>query len=126
MSKLAEKVAIVTGASKGIGAAIARALAVEGASVVVNYASSREGAEAVVTSIVSAGDKAAAIQGNVSDAAEVKRLFAETKQRFGAADILVNNAGIYEFGPLDAITPEHFHKHFNINVLVCCPVNSFT
>lgn len=117
MSKLAGKVAVVTGASKGIGAAIAKALAAEGASVVVNYASSKEGADKVVASITEAGGKAAAIQGDVSKESDVKSLFADTKRAFGKANILVNNAGIYEFGTLDAVTPEHFHKHFNINVL---------
>ena len=117
MTKLAGKVAIVTGASKGIGAAIAKALAAEDASVVVNYASSRDGAEKVVAAIVSAGGKAVAVQGDVSKEADVKVLFDETKRAFGRVDVLVNNAGIYELGPLEAVTPEHFHKHFDTNVL---------
>lgn len=117
MSKLAGKVAVVTGASKGIGAGIAKALAAEGASVVVNYASSKEGADKVVADITALGGKATAIQGDVSNAADVKRLFADTKQAFGAVDVLVNNAGVYQFAPLEGITEEHFHRHFNTNVL---------
>ena len=115
--KLAGKVAVVTGASKGIGAAIARQLAAEGASVVVNYSSSREGADRVVAEITGAGGKAVAVQANVSKKADIDRLFAETKQTFGRLDILVNNAGIYEFSPLEAVTEEHFHKQFDLNVL---------
>jgi 3-oxoacyl-[acyl-carrier protein] reductase len=115
--KLAGKVAVVTGASKGIGAAIATHLAAEGAAVVVNYASSKEGAERVVTEITSAGGKAVAVQANVAKKAEIDRLFAETKKAFGRLDILVNNAGIYEFAPLESVTEEHFHKHFDLNVL---------
>jgi len=117
MSKLTGKVAIVTGASKGIGAAIAKALAAEGASVVVNYASSRSGADTVVAAITAAGGKAVAVQGDVSKEADINRLFTETKKAFGRLDILVNNAGIYEFSPLEQITEEHFHKQFNLNVL---------
>jgi 3-oxoacyl-[acyl-carrier protein] reductase len=115
--KLKNKVAVVTGASKGIGAGIAKALAAEGASVAVNYASSREGAEKVVAEIVAAGGKAVAVQGDVSRAADVPRIFAETKAAFGTLDILVNNAGVYEFAPLEAINEESFHRQFNINVL---------
>jgi len=115
--KLAGKVAVVTGASKGIGASIAKHLAAEGASVVVNYASSKAGADKVVAQITAAGGKAVAIQGDVAQPADVTRLLAGTKAAFGKLDILVNNAGVYEFQPLEAITPEHFHRHFNINVL---------
>ena len=115
--KLTGKVAIVTGASKGIGAAIAKHLAADGASVVVNYASSKSGADKIVTEITSAGGKAVAVQGDVAKKADIDRLFIETKKAFGQLDILVNNAGIYEFAPLDAITEEHFHKQFNLNVL---------
>ncbi len=117
MSKLASKVAVVTGASKGIGAAIAKALAAEGAAVVVNYASSREGAEKVVADITGKGGKAVAVQGDVSKAADVERLFADTVAAFGRIDILVNNAGVYEFARLEAVTEDHFHRQFNINVL---------
>lgn len=115
--KLAGKVAVVTGASKGIGAAIARHLAQAGARVVVNYSSSREGAERVVKDIEAAGGTAVAIQANVSEPQQIERLFQETQTSLGPVDILVNNAGIYEFGALDDITPEHFHKQFNLNVL---------
>jgi 3-oxoacyl-[acyl-carrier protein] reductase len=115
--KLSGKVAVVTGASKGIGAAIARHLADEGAAVVVNYASSKEAADKVVASIVANGGKAVAVKANMANPAEVKHLFAETKKAFGTLDILVNNAGIYEFAPLEAITPEHYHKQFDLNVL---------
>jgi 3-oxoacyl-[acyl-carrier protein] reductase len=115
--KLAGKVAVVTGASKGIGAAIAKRLAAEGAAVVVNYASSKAGADKVVAEITSAGGKAVAVQADVAKKADIVRLFAETKKAFGQLDILVNNAGIYEMSPLDAITEEHFHKQFNLNVL---------
>ncbi|MFD2863185.1 SDR family NAD(P)-dependent oxidoreductase [Mucilaginibacter antarcticus] len=117
MSKLLNKVAVVTGASKGIGAGIAKSLAAEGASVVVNYASSKEGAKKVVADIVAAGGKAVAVQANVANATDVDRLFAETQAAFGAVDILVNNAGVYEFGAIEAITEEHFHRQFNTNVL---------
>jgi 3-oxoacyl-[acyl-carrier protein] reductase len=115
--KLTGKVAVVTGASKGIGAAIARHVADEGAAVVVNYSSSKEGADRVVAEIVRDGGKAVAVQANVAKQADIRRLFAETKKAFGRLDVLVNNAGIYEFAPLEAITPEHFHKHFDLNVL---------
>ncbi|HXI69294.1 MAG TPA: glucose 1-dehydrogenase [Verrucomicrobiae bacterium] len=115
--KLAGKVAVVTGASKGIGASIAKHLAAEGASVIVNYASSKAGADKVVSEITGAGGKAVAVQGDVSKKADIDRLFTETKKTFGKLDILVNNAGIYEFAPLEQITEEHFHKQFNLNVL---------
>ena len=111
------KVAIVTGASKGIGAGIAKALAAEGVAVAVNYASSREGADRVVADIVAAGGRALAIQADVSRAAEVNELFAQTHAAFGALDIVVNNAGIYGFGPVESITESEFHRHFNTNVL---------
>lgn len=117
MSKLQNQVAVVTGASKGIGAAIAKALAAEGAAVAVNYATSKAGAEKVVAEIAKEGGKAIAVQGDVGKAADVARLFAETKKAFGRLDILVNNAGIYEFAPLDSVTEEHFYRHFNLNVL---------
>src|SRR6185295_6025751 len=116
-NKLAGKVAVVTGASKGIGAAIAKHLAAEGAAVVVNYASSKAGADKVVSAITGAGGKAAAVQADVAKKADIERLFAETKQAFGQLDILVNNAGIYEFVPLEGVTEEHFHRQFNLNVL---------
>lgn len=117
MSKLQGKVAIVTGASKGIGAAIAKQLAAEGAAVVVNYASSKTGAERVVADIVKQGGKAIAIQADVSKQPDIERLFSETQKAFGRLDILVNNAGIYEFSPLEGVTGEHFHKQFDLNVL---------
>src|SRR5689334_24284298 len=117
MGKLQGQVAVVTGASKGIGAAIAKALAAEGAAVVVNYATSKTGAQKVVEQITSKGAKAIAVQGDVAKEADVKRLFEETKKAFGKLDILVNNAGIYEFAPLESVTEEHFYKHFNLNVL---------
>ena len=117
MSKLAGKVAVVTGASKGIGAAIAKELAAQGASVVVNYASSKSGADKVVSEITAKGGKAVAVGANVADPADVVKLFAEAKKTYGKLDILVNNAGIYEFAPIEAVTPEHFHKHFDLNVL---------
>jgi 3-oxoacyl-[acyl-carrier protein] reductase len=117
MNKLIGKVAVVTGASKGIGASIAEHLAAEGASVVVNYASSKAGAEAIVRRIKEKGGKALAVQADVSKHEEIKRLFAETKAAYGKLDVLVNNAGIYEFAPLESITAEQFHKHFNLNVL---------
>jgi 3-oxoacyl-[acyl-carrier protein] reductase len=117
MSKLAGKVAVVTGASKGIGAGIAKGLAAEGATVVVNYSSSKEGADRVVAEITGKGGKAIAVQGDVAKTADVERIFAETKKAFGRLDVLVNNAGIYEFAPLEGVTEEHFHRHFNINVL---------
>jgi 3-oxoacyl-[acyl-carrier protein] reductase len=117
MSRLANKVAVVTGASKGIGADIAKSLAAEGASVVVNYASSKEGADKVVAAIAANGGKAIAVHGDVSKQADITRLFAETKKAFGKLDILVNNAGVYAFAPLDQITEESFHTQFNLNVL---------
>jgi 3-oxoacyl-[acyl-carrier protein] reductase len=117
MNRLKGKIAVVTGASKGIGAAIAEHLAAEGAGVVVNYASSKTGADAVVQRITKKDGKAVAVQADVSKLEDIQRLFAETKKAFGKLDILVNNAGIYEFSPLDAITTEHFHKQFNLNVL---------
>ncbi|BAZ41579.1 short-chain dehydrogenase/reductase SDR [Calothrix sp. NIES-4101] len=117
MTKLEGKIAVVTGASKGIGAAIAKHLAAEGASVVVNYASSQAGANRVVDEIVSKGGKAIAVQANVAKKAEIEHLFTETQQAFGRVDILVNNAGIYEYSPLEDITEAHFHKQFDINVL---------
>lgn len=115
--KLEGKVAVVTGASKGIGASIAKHLAAEGAAVVVNYASSRESADRVVSEITAAGGKGLAVQGDVSKQEDITRLFAETKAAYGKVDILVNNAGIYAFAPLEEINAEHFHKHFNLNVL---------
>lgn len=115
--KLTGKVAVVTGASKGIGAEIAKQLAWEGAAVVVNYASSKTGAEAVVNEITANGGNAVAVQANVGNKADIERLFAATKQEFGALDILINNAGVYEMLPLEAITEEHFHKQFDLNVL---------
>lgn len=117
MKKLANKIAVVTGASKGIGADIAKSLAAEGAAVIVNYASAKEGADNVVMDIVASGGKAVAVQADVSKAADVDRLFAETKTAFGDIDVLVNNAGVYEFGAIEAITEEHFHRQFNTNVL---------
>jgi 3-oxoacyl-[acyl-carrier protein] reductase len=117
MSKLTGKVAVVTGASKGIGAGIAKALAAEGASVVVNYASSRSGADAVVASITEAGGKAVAVQGDVSKAAGAQGIIDAAVKNYGRLDILVNNSGVYEFSPLEAITEDQFHKSFNINVL---------
>jgi 3-oxoacyl-[acyl-carrier protein] reductase len=115
--KLAGKVAVVTGASKGIGASIAQHFAAEGAAVVVNYSSSKEGADRVVAEIKKKGGQAIAVQANVAKPADIERLFAETKKAFDKLDILVNNAGIYEFSPLENITPEHFHKQFDLNVL---------
>jgi 3-oxoacyl-[acyl-carrier protein] reductase len=115
--KLSGKVAVVTGASKGIGASIALHLAGEGAAVVVNYASSKAGADRVVGEITGNGGKAIAIQADVAKEADIRRLFAETKTAFGRLDVLVNNAGIYEFAPLEDVTPAHFHKMFNVNVL---------
>jgi 3-oxoacyl-[acyl-carrier protein] reductase len=117
MSKLNGKVAIVTGASKGIGAAIAKSLAAEGASVVVNYASSKAGADAVVAEITKAGGKAVAVGGSVADAATAQALVDAAIKHYGKLDILVNNAGVYEFAPIENITEEHYHKQFNVNVL---------
>ncbi len=117
MNRLKGKVAVVTGASKGIGAAIAEQLAAEGASVVVNYASSKSGADSVVGRINERGGKAVAVQADLSKHADIRRLFAEAKQAFGKLDILVNNAGIYEFQPLAELTAENFHKQFDLNVL---------
>lgn len=117
MSELKGKVAVVTGASKGIGAGIAKSLAAEGASVVVNYSSSKEGADRVVAEITKKGGKAIAVQGDVSQAADVQRLFKETKKAFGSLDVLVNNAGVYKFVPLEAVTEDEFHRQFNTNVL---------
>ena len=117
MAKLTGKVAVVTGASKGIGAGIAKALGAEGASVVVNYASDKAGADKTVQTITGAGGKAVAVQGSVDKKADVERIFSETEKAFGPTDVLVNNAGVYEFAPLEGITEEHFHRHFNINVL---------
>jgi 3-oxoacyl-[acyl-carrier protein] reductase len=115
--KLNGKVAVVTGASKGIGASIAKHLAAEGASVVVNYASSKQGADKVVDEISKGNGKAIAVQGDVAKKKDIERLFAETKKAFGRLDILVNNAGVYLFTPLEAVTEEEFHREFNINVL---------
>ena len=117
MSKLAGKVAVVTGASKGIGAAIAKSLAAEGASVVVNYASSKAGADTVVAAITAAGGKAVAVGGDVSKAAEAQGIIDSAIKNFGRLDILVNNSGVYEFAPIEAVTEESFHRIFNINVL---------
>lgn len=117
MDKLKNKVAVVTGASKGIGASIAKYFAAEGAKVVVNYASSKEGAEKVVQTITDNGGTAIAVQGDVSNEADVNRLFEETKNAFGTLDILVNNAGIYLYEPIEQVSAETFHQQFNINVL---------
>lgn len=115
--KLTGKVAVVTGGSKGIGASIAEQLAEEGASIVVNYATSKEGADRVVQSIVSKGGRAIAIQANMTNQKDIDHLFAETMKAFGKLDILINNAGVYEFATLEEITTEHFYKHFDLNVL---------
>src|SRR3984893_18305799 len=117
MSNLAGKVAVVTGASKGIGAAIAKQLAEEGASVIVNYASSKAGAEVVVAGIKKAGGKAVAVGGDVSKPAEAQGIIDAAVKNFGRLDIIVNNSGVYEFGPLEGVTEENFHRMFNINVL---------
>ncbi len=117
MNKLKGKVAVVTGASKGIGAGIAKALAGEGASVVVNYASSKAGADKVVAAIAAAGGKAVAVAGDVSKAAEAQGIIDAAIKNYGRLDILVNNSGVYDFAPIEAVTEEHFHKMFNINVL---------
>ena len=116
MSKLTGKVAVVTGASKGIGAAIAKALAAEGASVVVNYASSKEGADKVVMEIVAKGGKAISVGGDVSQAAAIEQLFVETKKAYGKVDVLVNNAGVYDFSPLEGVTEAALQKMFGVNV----------
>ena len=115
--KLEGKVAVVTGASKGIGAEIARHLAAEGAKVVVNFASSKAGAEKVVADITARGGAAVAVQADVAKPGDVGRLFARAREAFGRVDVLVNNAGVYEFSPLDGVTPEHFHRQFDLNVL---------
>jgi 3-oxoacyl-[acyl-carrier protein] reductase len=117
MPKLEGKVAVVTGASKGIGASIAKYLAAEGAAVVVNYASSKEGADRVVGEIARGGGRAVAVQADLAKPADVRSLFSEAKKAFGTVDVLVNNAGVYEFAPLEEVTPEHFHKMFDLNVL---------
>jgi 3-oxoacyl-[acyl-carrier protein] reductase len=117
MNRLRGKIALVTGASKGIGAAIAEGLAAEGASVVVNYANSKDAADAVVNRITRNGGKAVVVQADVSEPREIQQLFAESKKAFGTPDVLINNAGIYEFSPLESITAENFHKQFNLNVL---------
>src|SRR5207253_1986243 len=115
--KLAGKVAVVTGASKGIGASIAVHLGAAGAAVVVNYSSSKEGADRVVGEIVGNGGKAVAVQADLAKEADVRRLFAEAKKAFSRVDILVNNAGVYEFLPLENVTAAHFHRMFDLNVL---------
>jgi len=117
MGVLDGKVALVTGASRGIGAGIAKGLAAAGASVVVNYASSKEGADRVVTGITVQGGKAFAVQGDVSKSGDVKQLFAEVVREFGGLDVLVNNAGVYSFGPLESVTETEFHRQYNTNVL---------
>jgi len=117
MGKLTNKVAVVTGASKGIGAGIAKALAADGASVVVNYASSKEGADKVVAEIKAKGGKAVAVQGDFSKKEDIGKVFGEVKKTFGRLDTLVNNAGVYTFTPLEQVTDEEFHRIFNLNVL---------
>jgi 3-oxoacyl-[acyl-carrier protein] reductase len=117
MSKLTGKVAVVTGASKGIGAGIAKSLAAEGASVVVNYSSSQQAAEAVVAEIARAGGKAVAVRGDVSRAADAQGIIDAAVRNYGRLDILVNNSGVYEFAPIQDFTEEQFHRHFNTNVL---------
>jgi 3-oxoacyl-[acyl-carrier protein] reductase len=117
VGKLTNKVALVTGASKGIGAAIAKSLAAEGASVVVNYASSKQAAENVVSQITAAGGNAIAVQGDVSNEADVDRIFAETQKTFGRLDVLVNNAGVCEFAPIEEVSTELFRRLFDTNVL---------
>ncbi|SFO85781.1 3-oxoacyl-[acyl-carrier protein] reductase [Chitinophaga sp. YR627] len=116
MGKLNNKVALVTGASKGIGAAIAKHLAAEGAKVVVNYASDKEGAEKVVKAVTDNGGTAIAVQANVANEADVNRLFDETKNAFGGLDVLINNAGIYQYEPIEQVSANSFHQQFNINV----------
>ena len=117
MQTLTGKVAVVTGASKGIGAGIARALGAEGAAVVVNYASDQEGADRVVRAIVAEGGRAVAVQSDVAKIEDIRRLFAETKRAFGGLDVLVNNAGVFRFDPIEEVTEQEFHREFNINVL---------
>ena len=117
MSKLKGKVALVTGASKGIGAAIAKQLGAAGAAVVVNYASSKSGADAVVEAITKAGGKAVAVAGDVSKPADAQSIIDAAIKTYGHLDILVNNSGVYEFGPLEAVTPEHFHKQFDLSLI---------
>ena len=117
MSDLEGKVAVVTGASKGIGAAIAKGLGAAGAAVVVNYASSREGADRVVAEITGKGGRAVAVQGDVAKAADVRRLFEETRRAFGPVDVLVNNAGVYQFDPIETVSESEFHRQFDTNVL---------
>jgi 3-oxoacyl-[acyl-carrier protein] reductase len=117
MGELTGKVAIVTGASKGIGAGIAKGLAAAGAAVVGNYASSKEGADRVIADITGKGGKAIAVKADVSKATDVRRLFDETKKAFGSLDVLVNNAGVYQFAPLEEVTEDEFHREFNTNVL---------
>ena len=117
MGELEWKVAIVTGASKGIGAAIAKGLGAAGAAVVVNYASSREGADRVVAEITGKGGRAVAVQGDVGKAADVRRLFEETQRAFGTLDVLVNNAGVYQLEPIESVVEDAFHRQFNTNVL---------
>ena len=117
MSKLTGKVALVTGASKGIGAAIAKSLAAAGAAVAVNYASSQAGAEAVVAAITASGGRAIAVGGDVSKEADAQKIIEETVKAFGGLDILVNNSGVYEFGAIEEVTPQNFHRMFDINVL---------
>jgi 3-oxoacyl-[acyl-carrier protein] reductase len=117
MGDLEGKVAVVTGASKGIGAAIAKGLGAAGAAVVVNYASSREGADRVVAEITGKGGRAVAVQGDVAKAADVRRLFEETRRAFGPVDVLVNNAGVYQFDPIESVSESEFHRQFDTNVL---------
>ena len=117
MNKLKNKVALVTGASKGIGVSIARHLAAEGATVIVNYASSKEGALRTVAAITALGGEAVALQGDFSRPADIARVFAEIRERFGRLDVLVNNAGVYSFGPIEQVTAEEFHRQFDLNVL---------
>lgn len=117
MKRLEGKVAVVTGASKGIGAAVAEHLAREGAAVIVNYSSSKASADGVVVRIVAAGGRAFAVQADMREEQQIKRLFRETRAAFGSVDVLVNNAGVYGFAPLEEVTAESFHRHFYLNVL---------